>query len=254
MNAENMGNFTDVTVLITGGATGIGFAIASKFASLGSKLVLVDRSKDTHQKAIDMSNDFHIEALGIEADITDNNALAEIKKKCLEKFPCIDVLVNNAGVAFLDKAETLSAQKWHNTLAVNISAAFFITQTFVPEMIERGKGKIVNIASQAGVVALDRHIAYCVSKAGIISMTKVMALEWGKYNINVNAVSPTVVLTELGKKVWGGQVGEDMKAKIPLKRFVTPEEIASLVVFLSSSVSDMIHGENILIDGGYTVQ
>jgi glycerol dehydrogenase len=122
------------------------------------------------------------------------------------------------------------------------------------EMIKGKGGKIINLASQAGVIGLDKHVAYCTSKAGIIGMTKVLALEWAEFNINVNSISPTVVLTELGKKAWAGEVGEAMKKKIPVGRFAFPEEIAAVALFLASDAAAMITGENIVIDGGFTIQ
>ena len=140
-------------------------------------------------------------------------------------------------------------------MAVNLKAVYLLSQVVGRRMIARGEGgKIVNLASQAGLIALDRHLAYCASKAGVISLTKVLALEWGKHGINVNSISPTVVLTELGKKAWAGEVGEAMKKKIPFGRFAQPEEIAACALFLASGAADMVHGENLVIDGGYTVQ
>lgn len=247
-------DFTNKTSLITGGATGIGFAIAEMLASNNSNLVLLDKSSSVSKTADELAKKYKIKALGMTTDVTSIEELSEAKKKIFKNFPQVDILVNNAGIVALEKAEKLPKEYWDTTLAVNLSAAFFVTQTFVKEMIKRKKGKIVNLASQVGVIALDKHVAYCVSKAGIISMTQVMALEWGQYNINVNAVSPTVVLTELGKKAWAGKVGEEMKRKIPRRRFAYPEEIAATVAYLASDASDMIHGENVLIDGGYSIQ
>lgn len=117
-------------------------------------------------------------------------------------------------------------------------------------MIKRRSGKIINIASQAGIVTLDKHVAYCVSKAGLISMTKVLALEWGEFGVTVNAIAPTVVLTEMAEKAWAGEVGEAMKKKIPIGRFALPQEIAAAVLFLASDAANMITGETLVIDGG----
>jgi NAD(P)-dependent dehydrogenase (short-subunit alcohol dehydrogenase family) len=108
--------------------------------------------------------------------------------------------------------------------------------------------------SQAGVVALEGHVAYCASKGGLIAMTKVLALEWGKYGIRVNAVSPTVVLTELGKIAWGGEAGAELKKQMPSERFAEPDEIAAVIAFLCSGNAAMITGHNLLIDGGYTIK
>ena len=119
-------------------------------------------------------------------------------------------------------------------------------------MMERKKGTIVNIASMASVTALDEHTSYCSSKFGLIGLTKVMALELGPYNIRVNAVGPTVVMTPMGQKIWGApEKADPMKAKIPLGRFVEPSEVVQTVLFLASDGAAMIHGELILIDGGY---
>lgn len=115
-------------------------------------------------------------------------------------------------------------------------------------------GSIVNIASQAGVIALDKHVAYCAAKGGIIAMTKVMAMEWGKYGIRVNAVAPTVVLTALGHKAWDGPVGDAFKKEMPSERFAEPEEIAVVIGFLCSKAAAMVTGHNLLIDGGYTIK
>jgi len=121
-------------------------------------------------------------------------------------------------------------------------------------MLKQGHGSIINLASQAGVVALPNHVAYCASKAGVIGLTQVLSLEWGPSNINVNSISPTVVLTELGKKAWAGKVGEEFKAKIPSRRFAEPEQIAAAAVYLASSEASIINGANLVIDGGFTVQ
>ena len=121
-------------------------------------------------------------------------------------------------------------------------------------MIRQKEGVIINIASQAGLVALDKHVAYAASKGGILAMTKVLAYEWAKYGIRVNAVSPTIVMTELGHKAWDGPQGEQMKKLIPANRFAEPDEIAACIAFLCSDAAAMIVGENLVIDGGYTIQ
>ena len=139
-------------------------------------------------------------------------------------------------------------------MAVNLKEPFLMSQCAGREMIRRKRGKIVNIASQAGIVALEKHVAYSSSKAGIIGMTKVLALEWARYNINVNAISPTVVFTELGREIWKGEAGEKMKSRIPKRRFVYTEEVATVALFLACDASNMITGANIIIDGGYTIQ
>jgi NAD(P)-dependent dehydrogenase (short-subunit alcohol dehydrogenase family) len=246
-------SLTNKVALITGGAAGIGRAIADLFGEKGAKLVLIDKSEAVNTVETEFSSK-GVEALGIATDITVRGNVEEFVKQASDRFGTIDILVNNAGVVLLAPAETLTDEAWDITMDVNLKAPFVISQIVGRKMIEQKSGKIINLASQAGIVALDKHLAYCASKAAIISLTKVLAYEWGRYNINVNSISPTVVLTELGKKAWAGPVGDAFKEKIPIGRFAYPEEIAAAALFLASNAADMISGENLVIDGGYTIQ
>ena len=239
--------------LITGGAAGIGKAIAELFGEKGAKLVLIDKSESVGDTEKELSSK-GFETLGIATDITVRENIERFVGQASDRFGTIDILVNNAGVVFLAPAEELTDEAWDVTMNVNLKAPFMVTQIVGRKMITQKAGKIINLASQAGIVALDKHLAYCASKAAIISFTKVLAYEWGRYNINVNSISPTVVLTELGKKAWAGEVGEAFKAKIPVGRFAYPEEIAAAALYLASNAADMISGENLVIDGGYTIQ
>jgi glycerol dehydrogenase len=243
----------DKTALITGGAAGIGRAIAEIFGEKGAKLVLIDKSEAVNAVEKEFSKS-GVETLGISTDVTVRENVESFVSKACDRFGTIDILVNNAGVVLLAPAEELSDQAWDATMSVNLRAPFIISQIVGRKMIAQKSGKIINLASQAGIVALDKHLAYCASKAAIISLTKVLAYEWGRYNINVNSISPTVVLTELGKKAWAGPVGDAFKEKIPVGRFAYPEEIAAAALFLASNAANMISGENLVIDGGYMIQ
>jgi NAD(P)-dependent dehydrogenase (short-subunit alcohol dehydrogenase family) len=244
---------TDSVAMVSGAARGIGKAIAQLFAEKGAGVILVDVLEEVKEVADSLSQ-FGRKGLPLIADITKIDMVKRVVQDSIRQFGKIDILVNNAGIVLLDDAEKLPDDDWDKTIAINLTAHFIMSKYVGREMIKRKRGKIVNIASQAGVIALDRHVAYCTSKAGIIGLTKVLALEWAEFNINVNAISPTVVLTELGKKAWAGEVGEAMKKKIPVRRFGYPEEIAAVALFLASDAADMITGENIVIDGGYTIQ
>jgi NAD(P)-dependent dehydrogenase (short-subunit alcohol dehydrogenase family) len=193
------------TALITGAAKGIGKAIAQVFSEYKANIILVDLDQEVINVAKSLPGRTN-QNLPIIADITKNTDLKRIHQESFKVFPRIDILVNNAGVGMLDDAENLSEEIWDKTMAVNLKAPFMLSQIIGREMIKQKKGKIINIASQAGLIALDKHVAYCSSKAGIIGMTKVLALEWAEYGINVNAIAPTVILTELGIKAWSGEV------------------------------------------------
>ncbi|MBC1421353.1 SDR family oxidoreductase [Listeria seeligeri] len=244
-------NITDKVAVVTGAASGIGKAMAELFSEKGAYVVLLDIKEEVKDIAAKINPS---RTLALQVDITKKenieNTVAEIKKV----YPKIDILANSAGVALLEKAEDLPEEYWDKTMELNLKGSFLMAQIIGREMIATGGGKIVNMASQASVIALDKHVAYCASKAAIVSMTQVLAMEWAPYNINVNAISPTVILTELGKKAWAGQVGEDMKKLIPAGRFGYPEEVAACALFLVSDAASLITGENLIIDGGYTIK
>lgn len=236
--------------LITGGASGIGAAIADAFDQKGVHIAIVDLDEDiAKQKASKLKN-----AQAFKCNVASQDDVETMVGAVYDAFGRVDILVNSAGIVELAPAEDLGFSAWQKTLDVNLTGSFLVCQSVGKRMIEAGGGKIINLASQAGSVAIEGHVAYCASKFAIIGMSKTFALEWGQHGITVNTLSPTVVLTELGKKAWEGPKGEAMKALIPSGRFAEPEEIAASAVFLASNGADMINGADLLIDGGYTVK
>jgi NAD(P)-dependent dehydrogenase (short-subunit alcohol dehydrogenase family) len=237
--------------LVTGGASGIGAAIAEAFASKGATVAVLDINADIARvKADALGNG----AKAFVCDVSNVESVNKAVADTLAAFGSIDIAVNSAGVAYLAPAEDLSLDYWDKTININLKGSFLITQAVGRAMIAAGKGgKIINMASQAGTVAIEEHVAYCASKFGVIGMSKTFAAEWGKYGICVNTISPTVVLTELGKKAWAGEKGEAAKKRIPTGRFAYPEEVAAAAVFLASAGANMINGADLLIDGGYTI-
>ncbi|EAG1375345.1 TPA_asm: D-threitol dehydrogenase [Listeria monocytogenes] len=244
-------NITDKVAVVTGAASGIGKAMAELFSEKGAYVVLLDIKEDVKDVAAKINPS---RTLALQVDITKKENIEKVVAEIKKVYPKIDILANSAGVALLEKAEDLPEEYWDKTMELNLKGSFLMAQIIGREMIATGGGKIVNMASQASVIALDKHVAYCASKAAIVSMTQVLAMEWAPYNINVNAISPTVILTELGKKAWAGQVGKDMKKLIPAGRFGYPEEVAACALFLVSDAASLITGENLIIDGGYTIK
>jgi NAD(P)-dependent dehydrogenase (short-subunit alcohol dehydrogenase family) len=239
--------------LVTGGSKGIGAEVAAVLAQAGAELAIAGRDKAGLAETAAAVQATGRSCLVIEADLATVEGAQQTAQAALAHFGTVDILVNNAGIARIDSLLTLSVDQWDETQAVNLRAPFLIAQALVGKMMEQRSGKIINVSSQAGVVALEVHGAYCASKGGLNMLTKVMAAEWGPHNIQCNAVAPTVILTPMGTKVWGDPAkGEPMLAKIPLRRFGQPVEVADLVLFLAAPASDLITGEVILIDGGYT--
>ena len=255
MNQDPLRRFSveGKTALVTGGSKGIGAEIAHVLALAGADVAITGRDRsgleETRAKVIAAGR----KCLAIEADFRTVEGPVTAATKALQEFGAIDILVNNAGIARIKRILDAPLDDWEETMAVNLRAPYLMAQGIVPKMIERGYGKIVNVSSQAGVVGIDGHGSYGASKGGLNLLTKVMALEWGAYNIQVNAVCPTVILTAMGIENWSDPVkAEPMLDKIPLRRFGQPVEVADLVLFLASPASDLITGETILIDGGYS--
>ncbi|WP_116134636.1 SDR family oxidoreductase [Tropicimonas sp. IMCC34043] len=242
---------TGKIAVVTGAASGIGAAIAEAYAGKGARLALCDLDE---AKAAESAKALGNGAKAFRCDVSDPESVAATVAAVIAAFGRIDILVNSAGIVDLAPAEDISLAAWKRTLDVNLTGSFMMAQAVGRQMIAQGGGKIVNIASQAGSVAIDEHVAYCTSKFAVIGMSKVMALEWGKHGICVNTISPTVVMTDLGKKAWAGPKGEAMKSLIPSGRFAEPQEIAAAAVFLASGGADMINGADLLIDGGYTIK
>jgi D-threitol dehydrogenase (NAD+) len=237
--------------LVTGGASGIGAAIAATFAAKGARVAVVDLAGGAaEEKAAELGGD----SAGFAADVTDPAAVSAAVEAVLAAYGRIDILVNSAGVALLAPAEDLALDAFDTTISVNLRGTFLMCQAVGRHMLADGGGRIINLASQAATVALDQHAAYCASKFAVVGLSKVLASEWAGRGVTVNTVSPTVVLTDLGRQAWAGEKGDALKAQIPTGRFAYPEEIAATALFLASDSAAMVNGADILVDGGYTIR
>jgi NAD(P)-dependent dehydrogenase (short-subunit alcohol dehydrogenase family) len=232
--------------IVTGGASGIGRAVVDAFTAKGATAVVADRTveaSDGDERAI----------ATLACDVTDPASVDHVVTTVERRYGRIDVLVNSAGLALLGPAEVLSREHWDLTMSVNLTGAFLMSQRVGTVMLAQGGGTIISLASQAASVALPGHVAYCASKAGLLGLTKVLALEWAGRGVTVNTISPTVVLTPLGRTAWDNPEGEALKAQIPTGRFALPEEIAAAAVYLASDAARMVNGADLVVDGGYTI-
>lgn len=240
-----------MVAVVTGGASGIGLAIAELYASFGARVMILDRDVEAATAAAEQVG-HGAEAYG--CDVTSSASVREAVQAVLAAAGQVDVLVNSAGVAMLAPAEELGDAAWDTTLAVNLSGTYRMCREVGTSMLERGRGKIINLASQAATVALPDHIAYCASKFGVVGLTRVLALEWGGRGVTANTISPTVVLTPLGINAWDNEKGMAHMGEIPVGRFAMPNEIAATAAFLASGAADMINGADLVVDGGFTIR
>ena len=239
--------------LVTGASRGLGAEIACVLAAAGADLVISGRDPVGLESTREEVERLGRRCQGVQADLRSIEETLQLADTALELFGTVDILVNNAGIVFVEDLLHTTLEHWEETQAVNLRAPYLLTQKLAARMIEQKRGKIINISSVAAVLAPEGHAAYSASKGGLNLLTQTMAAEWGRYNIQANAIAPTVILTEMGQKVWGeASKGEPMKARIPARRFGEPVEVADLVLFLASNASNFICGQVIRLDGGLT--
>jgi 2-deoxy-D-gluconate 3-dehydrogenase len=243
------------TALVSGAGSGIGKAVALAAAAAGAHCAvteLPDRVADLEPVCA------AIEALGRRAlplalQLPDLASIDAAVQEAVEALGRIDVLVNNAGVNIPRDALELTEADWDGVLDVNLKGTFFLSQRVARHMVEAGGGRIVNMASQNGVVGYYKRAAYCSSKAGVVNLTRVLAIEWARHHINVNAVGPTFILTPLTQSTFDDpELRADLLGRIPAGRVGQPEDVVGAVVFLASPAADLITGHTLLVDGGWT--
>ena len=239
--------------LVTGASRGMGAEIATVFADAGADVAIVGRNAkglDATRQAIAVKGR---RCVAIQADLGTVEGPRIAGARAIELLGTVDILVNDAGVFHRESLLDTTVEHWEETQAVNLRAPFLLGQLVAPGMMAQQRGKIINISSLAAQVGCDGHAAYSSSKGGLNMLTRVMAAEWGPFNIQTNAVAPGVVLTDMGKMAWSDEEkSAPVKARIPLHRFGMPLEIADLVLFLASPASDFICGQVVFVDGGYS--
>lgn len=242
--------------LVTGAGRGLGRAIALALANAGADIALglLDINRDYELAA-------EIRALGrralpLQMDVTRMEQIKKAVDDTVTEFGRLDILVNNAGGGFNNLIENIPEYEFDETINRNLKSTFFASQTAGKVMIEQNYGRIINLSSQAGFVALPTESVYCITKAGVNHLTRCFAVEWGKYNITVNAVAPTFIRTPGTESALSNpEFRHDVIERIAaLHRIGEPMEVAGAVVFLASPAASMITGETLLIDGGWTAR
>lgn len=247
-------DLTRKSAIVVGGAGGIGEATARMYAKKGANVAIVDCKDTCPEVAAKIAEEYGVKTIGVKCDVTSQDSVDAMMKEVVAAFGEVNILAAMPGFVDLYRATDIEIATIEKHIAINAVGVFRVCQAVANQMIKQGKGgKIVCITSQADFIAINKHVGYTMSKAAVVGMIKVCALEWAEYGINVNGVAPTVVNTYMGEKAWQGKVKTDMIEKIPAHRFAETDEIAAAVLFLSAPESNMITGEDLVVDGGFTI-
>jgi NAD(P)-dependent dehydrogenase (short-subunit alcohol dehydrogenase family) len=251
MNISDLFNLKTKTAIVTGASRGLGQAMAIGLAKAGANVVAADLLEVA--VTVDDIKRLGRESFGVKVDVTKPADIEKMVQQTVKKFGRIDILVNNAGIVRQALAESMKQKDWDDVIQINLKGEFLCAQEVGKQMIKQQTGRIINIASVAGLLGSTGTAAYCASKAGIILMTKTLALEWAKYNINVNAICPGVFVTTMTDPYLKDPSFQQLiKTRVPLARPGVPEELVGTVIFLSSRASEYMTGHALVIDGGWT--
>lgn len=245
-------NLSGRKAFVTGGARGIGKSISLALAGAGADIAVVDLDIDEARRTVDELKALGVDAFAIKTDVTSPYDVDQMINKILCRFGTIDIAVNNAGIAFNEKAEDMSYESWKKVLDVNLTGVFLTAQAAGRVMINNGSGSIINTASMSGHVVNQPQpqCGYNASKAGVIMLTKSLAVEWAPYHVRVNCISPGYMATEMTLKATQWIPG--WIEATPAKRMGYPEELQGAVIYLASDASAFTTGSDMIIDGGYT--
>jgi len=240
--------------VVTGAGGGIGSAIADGFAEAGAKVVLLDRDREASERAAAAIHGKAGSALPLECDVSDPASVAAAAAEVSRAIGACDVLVNNAGFLRAGPLASLSVSEWNSMLAVNLTGYFICAQAFGQQMLDRGRGCIVHVASIAARQPQGFSGAYSIGKAGIVMLSRQLALEWGPRGIRSNVVSPGLIRTPLSEKFYEQQDFAARRAAIvPSRRVGAPRDVADVVVFLASNRAGYVNGDEITVDGGFSL-
>jgi len=246
-------SLTDKIALVTGASRGIGRYLALGLAHYGADIIITGRTVNQLEEAAREIQDLGRRCLVVPMDITQKTDIEKGVEKAFQHFGRIDILVNNAGINIPKPALEVTEEDWRRVLDSNLTGLFFCCQAVGRIMVNQKSGKIINISSQTGTVAIQWRAAYCSSKAGVNLLTKVLALEWGPHNINVNAVAPTFIETPMTKPMLENPAFREMVLnKILLGRVGQPKDVLGAVIYLASEASSLVTGHVLLVDGGWT--
>lgn len=239
--------------LVTGASSGLGERFATVMAASGAKVALAARRTDRLQTLAQGIQQQGGAAYAIALDVTQVGAIDPAIERIEREFGAIDILVNNSGVSVAKKFGDYDEADYDQVMNTNTKGAFFIAQAVGKRMVTRGRGRIINVASVAGLKAVSRIGVYGMSKAAVIQMTRAMAGEWGRFGVNVNAICPGYIETEINRDYWGTEGGRKLMALLPRKRVGQPQDLDGLLIYLASEASGFVNGAVISADDGLSI-
>lgn len=249
-------DLTGKVAIISGGGIGIGRGIAEGLAEAGANIVIASRSVHRCEQACkEIQRKTRAKTFPHRCDITKNYEIETLLNDVIMEFGHIDILVNNSGLSGSEKPILkMTEEDWDCVLNTNLKGVFTLTTAVVKKMVEQGKGgKVINVASIGGLIAWPNMAGYCASKGGCVQLTKVMALEWARYNIQVNAILPGYFDTPMNTHLFSTEVGKKIiQTNVPMKRLAKIEEIKGIAILLASEASNFMTGSAVVVDGGYT--
>lgn len=241
------------TAIVTGGGRGLGAQIAQGFAEAGANVVVCSRKVEACMEMSEKLNSLGVQSMALACDVTKQDDVRKVINETVKRFGTIDILVNNSGATWGAPVVEMPFEAWKKVIDVNVTGTFLMSQEAGKVMIGQGAGKIINIASVAGLGGTDPRymdtIGYNTSKGAVITFTKDLAAKWGQHNINVNAIAPGFFPTKMSK-VLIEDGGEKILEGTPLKRFGSDEDLKGAALFLASKASDYVTGDILLVDGG----
>jgi NAD(P)-dependent dehydrogenase (short-subunit alcohol dehydrogenase family) len=242
--------------LITGGTGGLGFVMAQALAEAGANVVVTSRDQRKAEVAAStITESTGRRAIGLAVEVADSEQVNAMVQSIINEFGRIDILINNAGINIRKPIEEFEDEEWDRVQDTNLKGPFLCSRAVAKQMKKQRYGRVINLSSMLGYVALPERVAYCSSKGGLIQLTKVLALEWAPYNITVNALCPGPMATELNAVVMNNPgVNQQFVDNIALGRWGKPEEITGSVIFLASDASSFVTGSSLVVDGGWTAK
>jgi len=253
MANSNLFDLTGKAALVTGAAVGIGRGCAVALARAGADVAVVDRDETTAARTADEIRALGGNAVCVRCDVTKQNEVQEMVARVVQAFGRLDVAVNNAGIGILGADEEFPLESWNKVIGVNLTGVFLCAQAEAQQMLRQTpvEGKIINLASMSATIC-NCNAAYNASKAGVVQMTRMLAAEWGQYNINVNCISPSYVLTPMHAST-PTVVRQRIRELTPLGHVERPEDLYGPVIFLASDASNYVTGHDLVVDGGHTL-